>query len=404
MKQVTTHRNRFLVNFIWLFSFTNLGYLFSIITIPVLISKFGYLEMGMVFTIQAIVLGMAAIANYSFTFYVPLQSKSISESDTLFKQQWSLTLTLRTYISVFLVFLSAIIVSVHFKNLLILWLLSLPIVLAKIINPNLFFNAIEKNKYVLLIGFFSKLLFLGFILLISKIAYVNLFFGLSEFIVILFFLYKSKLPFFKFQITPLHKVLMFVKETYYLFLVNFFSILKPVSILPLLTYLFGSASATTYTLADKVINIIRGVSGAMFTSFFPIYNKEKFSLQFFKQKIGWVMLFSGFVVFVLWIASPYLIYVLNDFQYNETATNVLRILSISIPMFFVIIPLFSYLLELKKWKVILNFAILQLVALYLFYAYLHTSIYQIAIGFVVSEYVMLWGYATYIYYLKKNDL
>ncbi len=397
------YRTRFLINFFWLFSLNNLGYLFSIITLPILISKFGYQDMGLVFTAQAIIFGMVAIANYSLIFYIPTQSKAISVNENIFKETWSLSINIRAYISILLTLVSLFFVAIYFKNYFNLWLLSLPIVIFKIVNPTLFFNALEKNKYVLLIGFLSKLLFLLFVIVISNKYYINFCLGLSELLVVLFFLKQSKKPFFEFQLLSLKKVMLFLKETFNLFLVNFFSLLKPASILPLTSYLFGPSYATIYTLADKIINIIRGVSGAMFTSFFPIYNKERFDLTVFRKKTeALVLCCLLLVVAVIYIGSPYLIFVLNNFQENNIAVNILRILSLSIPMFFIIIPLFSYLLELKKWNIILNFAILQLVVLFLFYLTFHNNLYQIAIGFVISEYVLLAGYIIYIVKLKKS--
>ena len=397
------YRTRFLINFFWLFSLNNLGYLFSIITLPILISKFGYQDMGLVFTAQAIIFGMVAIANYSLIFYIPTQSKAISVNENIFKETWSLSTNVRAYISVLLTLVSLLFVAIYFKNYFNLWLLSLPIVIFKIVNPTLFFNALEKNKYVLLIGFLSKLLFLLFVIVISNKDYINFCLGLSELLVVLFFLKQSKKPFFDFQLLSLKKVMLFLKETFNLFLVNFFSLLKPAIILPLTSYLFGPSYATIYTLADKIINMIRGVSGAMFTSFFPIYNKERFDLTVFRKKTeALVLCCLLLVVALIYIGSPYLIFVLNNFQENNIAVNILRILSLSIPMFFIIIPLFSYLLELKKWNIILNFAILQLVVLFLFYLIFHNNIYQIAIGFVISEYVLLAGYIIYIVKLKKS--
>jgi len=397
------YRTRFLINFFWLFSLNNLGYLFSIITLPILISKFGYQDMGLVFTTQAIIFGMVAIANYSLIFYIPTQSKAISVNENIFKETWSLSINIRAYISVLLILISLLFVAIYFKNYFNLWLLSLPIVIFKIMNPTLFFNALEKNKYILLIGFFSKLLFLVVVIVISNKDYINLCLGLSELFVVLFFLKQSKKPFFDFQLLSLKKVILFLKETFNLFLVNFFSLLKPVIILPLTSYLFGPSYATIYTLADKIINMIRGISGAMFTSFFPIYNKERFDLTVFRKKTEALILCCLLlVVALIYMGSPYLIFVLNNFQENNLAVNILRILSLSIPMFFIIIPLFSYLLELKKWNIILNFAILQLAVLFLFYLIFHNNLYQIAIGFVISEYVLLVGYIIYIMKLKKS--
>ena len=397
------YRTRFLINFFWLFSLNNLGYLFSIITLPILISKFGYQDMGLVFTAQAIIFGMVAIANYSLIFYIPTQSKAISVNENIFKETWSLSINIRAYISVLLTLVSLLFVAIYFKNYFNLWLLSLPIVIFKIVNPTLFFNALEKNKYVLLIGFLSKFLFLLFVIVISNKDYINFCLGLSELLVVLFFLKQSKKPFFEFQLLSLKKVMLFLKETFNLFLVNFFSLLKPAIILPLTSYLFGPSYATIYTLADKLINMLRGISGAMFASFFPIYNKERFDLIVFRKKTEVLVLCCLLLVVALInIGSPYLIFVLNNFQENNIAVNILRILSLSIPMFFIIIPLFSYLLELKKWNIILNFAILQLAVLFLFYLIFHNNLYQIAIGFVISEYVLLAGYIIYIVKLKKS--
>lgn len=397
------YRTRFLINFFWLFSLNNLGYLFSIITLPILISKFGYQDMGLVFTAQAIIFGMVAIANYSLIFYIPTKSKAISVNENIFKETWSLSINIRAYISVLLTLVSLLFVAIYFKNYFNLWLLSLPIVIFKIVNPTLFFNALEKNKYVLLIGFLSKLLFLLFVIVISNKDYINFCLGLSELLVVLFFLKQSKKPFFDFQLLSLKKIMLFLKETFNLFLVNFFSLLKPATILPLTSYLFGPSYATIYTLADKIINMIRGLSGAVFTSFFPIYNKERFDLTIFRKKTEALILCCLLlVVALIYIGSPYLIFVLNNFQENNIAVNILRILSLSIPMFFIIIPLFSYLLELKKWNIILNFAILQLIVLFLFYLIFHNNLYQIAIGFVISEYVLLAGYIIYIVKLKKS--
>ena len=397
------YRTRFLINFFWLFSLNNLGYLFSIITLPILISKFGYQDMGLVFTAQAIIFGMVAIANYSLIFYIPTQSKAISVNENIFKETWSLSINIRAYISVLLTLISLLFVAIYFKNYFNLWLLSLPIVIFKIVNPTLFFNALEKNKYVLLIGFLSKFLFLLFVIVISNKDYINFCLGLSELLVVLFFLKQSKKPFFEFQLLSLKKVMLFLKETFNLFLVNFFSLLKPAIILPLTSYLFGPSYATIYTLADKIINMLRGISGAMFASFFPIYNKERFDLTVFRKKTeALVLCCLLLVVALIYIGSPYLIFVLNNFQENNIAVNILRILSLSIPMFFIIIPLFSYLLELKKWNIILNFAILQLAVLFLFYLIFHNNLYQIAIGFVISEYVLLAGYIIYIVKLKKS--
>lgn len=382
----------------------NLGYLFSFIALPILISKFDYKTLGIVFTTQAIVLAIAGIANYSFVFYIPSVSKEISTNKNELKDLWNITVSSRIFFSIILGLLSILLVFKFFNTYLTLWLFSLFLLLPKIINPTLFCNALEKNNLVLKIGFFSKLLFLISIYFLNNSNLINLFLGISEFIVILFFLPKINAVFYQFKMVSWKKMMAFFKNTYNLFLVNLFSMLKPASVLPAISYFLGSEYATIYTLADKMINVIRSISGSIFTSFFPIYNKEEIKINFTSIKSTlFVVLFSFIIVLIVWFLSPMIIYVLNDFTQNKLATQTFRILSFSIPMFFIIIPLFSYLLHQKKWNEILLFSIVQLGIFFGLLISFHQTILQVAIGFVLSEYVLLICYYFYVIYIQNRN-
>ena len=381
----------------------NLGYVFSFLTLPLLISKYDVEKLGLVFTVQAIVLALASIANYSFVYFIPTKSKQISQSLEQFTKLWNLTVATRLLLSVLLSILSIVVVYLFFNQHFILWLLSLTILIPKIVNPSLFFNALEQNKVIFKIGFFTKLLFLVSIYLSTSMYHINLLFGLSELVVIGYFLVTINTSFFVIKFPSFIIILSFLKETFELFLVSFFSMLKPASILPTISYLLGNEYVTLYTLAEKFINVIRGVSGAVFVSFFPIYTKEKTKKTFLsvKNMLG-ILLLSLIAVMAIWILSPYIIYYLNDFSSNTMATKTLQILALSIPMYFMIIPLFSYLLEHKKWTIILIFAIIQLFVLFGLLIGFHQNIIQIAISFVISEYVLLLSYYGYLKSKKIN--
>ncbi len=394
---------RFYKNFRWLFLLNSLGYFFSFLTLPILISKFGLKELGIALTIQVIMVAIATIANYSFVYYVPTASKLISNDNREFSTLWSLSLTIRSIFSIFFGLLSTIIVFIYFDEHLFLWLLSFPILLAKIVSPTLFCNALEKNNYIFKIGFFTKLLFFLFIYFSNTIAYVNFFFGLSELIIVLFFLRKISANFLDIKFVGVKKIVLFLKQTFSLFLVNFFSHLKTTLILPVIVYLIGSEYATLYTLSEKGINVIRSVSGSMFVSFFPIYNKETVAFKFLSFKnLCLIIVLSVIIIGVLYVLSPFFIFYLNNFTSNILATRTLRILALSIPMFFLIIPLFSYLLEHKKWNAILLFAIIQLIVLVGLVFMFHQDIIQIAINFVLSEYTMLLCYYLYVLWLENR--
>jgi len=393
--------SRFSKNFIWLFLLNNLGYLFSFLTLPILISKYGLKETGVIFTVQSLVFAISAIANYSFVYYIPTLSKQISNHAAQFSKLWSLAIHVRLLLSILLGVISTLFVYLYFHSYLTIWLFSLSLLLSKIINPTLFFNALELNKYLFKIGFFTKLSFLILVYFTDNSNLVNLFLGTSEFLATLFFLKKASVFSSKISFVSLKKIMLFLQKTFNLFLVNFVSLSRTASILPAISFFLGSEFAALYTLSDKIINMIRSVSGAMFVSFFPIYNKEKVTFQFFSiRNLFLIISLSLIAIATIWILSPYLIYYLNNLEENKIATKTLQILSLSIPMFFLIIPLFSYLLELKKGNAILLFASIQLAVLFILIFNYHQNINQIAISVVITEYIYLACYYAYILRLK----
>jgi len=378
-----------------LVSLQGLGYLFSFLSIPLLIKKFGYDYSGIIFTTQSIVFAIAVLSNYSLSFYIPTKSKVISDSIDAFKHYWTISVSIRLFLSIFFGVISIFICYFFIPEFFQFWLLSLPILISKIISPNLFYNAVEHNKNILFIGFISKLLYLIFIYFSTNYMYINFSFAISELIATILIINTDK----RFKITKIaafKEVLLFIKQTCSLFLVNFVSLIKPASILPIITLIFGSSYATIYTLADKFINIIRTVSGASYTSFYPIFNKEKIGNQIINYKtVLTLFLFSIVIVIFVWFIAPYLIYSINNFKFNDEASKILQILSLSIPVFFMIIPFFSLLLENKKWNEILLFALIQIGVLFSYYFFYHSNITNIAIGFVLSEYSMLFCYLLY---------
>lgn len=409
MKELFNHSNlhRFIRNFSWLLLFNALGYFFSLISFPILIHKYGLEDIGVIFMIQAIILGMASLANYSFVYFIPTVSKVVSEDQHYFINLWNLVLYTRTLLSILLVILSIVIVYLFYPQYSVLWLISLTLLIPKIMSPILFCNALETNQYVFRIGFLSKFLFLILILLSNEIELVNFFLAASELIAILWYLKKIHPGFYKVKLVTFSELKQFLKETLHLFFVNIFSMLKPHSILPIISYMFGNTYVTLFAISEKVINPIKGISGIMFVSYFPIYNKDdiKWNVNSLKVLIS-VLLLSIFIIVCFWFLSPHIIYYLNDFNVNELAVKTLQILSLSIPMFFLIIPLFSYLLNLKKWNVILNIAIVQLVVLCVcLYIFSKENIIGVAKSLVFSEYTLLIFYTLYSYntFRKKSN-
>lgn len=396
---------RFTKNFTWLFVFNLLGYVFSILTFPLLISKYGLNEVGYIFTLQAIVFGLSAIANYSLPFYIPTLSKQICESNSQFIYHWSLSLYIRFFFSVIVALLSVVIIAVWFFEHIIFWLLSLSLLLPKVISPNLFYNALENNKPIFQIGFYSKLLFLILLFFSDRSLLVLPFLALSELgITLLFIKVSQKELFLRTQQIPVSELIKFVKKTFNLFLINFFSMIKPQALMPFINVVLGSQYVALYAIADKIVNVIRSISGNVYTSFFAIYTKNSDRIKILSIKHNLMLtLITTLFAFIVWHISDYLVYFINDFVYNEASSKTLKILSLSIPGTFLIIPIFSYLLQNKKWNALLLFALLQfLMQIIVLLTIKKMSISTIAISVVVSEYFLYLLYLGYIQVVKKK--
>jgi O-antigen/teichoic acid export membrane protein len=381
---------RFVENFSWLFLMNILGYVFSVVSFPILISKYGLKEVGVIFTVQSIIVILGSISNYSLTYYIPTVSKKISEDPNYLIKVWNLTTQIRTWLSLFLSILFSFLVYWLFGEYFIIWLLSLPLMLPKIVSPTLFCNALEANSFVFKIGFFSKFLFLFLIYIDNHSNLVNFFLAFSELFVIIFYLKKIHVGLLKFYWISWFELKQFLRQTFNLFLVNFFLVLKPNAILPCVSYLLGLEYGALFAIAQKVINVIKGTSGIMFTSFFPIYSKGNLgvSLLTVKRIVPiFILIILGTVG--LWYLSPIIIYYLNNFQANLLAANTLHILSLSVPIFFMNIPLFSYMLHHNKWYAILVFTLVQLLVLIVAWNFLfNQNIIGVAKSLVISEYTV----------------
>lgn len=313
-----------------------------------------------------------------------------------------MAIQIRTLFSLFLALLFSLMVYWFFREYLFICLLSLPLLLPKIVNPTLFCNALEANDFVFKIGFYSKLLFLILIYLSHNSNLVNLFLALSELIVILFYLKKINPKFLQFYWVPLYELKAFLSQTFNLFMMNFFIILKPNAVLPCVSYLFGFEFGALFALAQKVINVIKGISGTVFTSFFPIYNKGEFDFSLLSVRNA-IAIFSVILIGVigLWYLSPTIIYYLNSFQDNALAAKTLQILILAVPIFFIMIPLFSYLLQHNKWYAILSFTIIQLLVLIVAWNFLiGQNIIGVAKSILISEYTLFFCYLILVVKLK----
>ncbi len=397
--------SRFLNNFSWLVLFNACGHLLSFLVFPVLIKKFGLSDVGIILTIQALVFLISAVSNFSFPFYIPTQSKKISLDSIYCFNLWNLVVQVRLMLSLLLAGISTLIVYFLFEEYFLIWSTSLLLFLPKIINPNLFFNALEKNHIVFKIGFLSKLIFFILLCFCNSFLLVNPLLAITELLVTIFVLSAFNVNYLKFKITSFEKILVVSRRSLHLFYVNILSIINAQTILPIISLFFGSYYAALYGIAEKITKGFKIISGNIFVGIFPLYNKNELKWNRFSKRlflIGFSTL--SFVIFVILLLSGKFVYYMNNFTENSIASDMLKVLSITIFKAFLIIPLFSYLLQNNYWRFILRAHIYQLVLFVLltvFVLFVHegTTVYSFSWVVLVSEFTLL---ILYFYYFLKS--
>lgn len=386
---------RFLHNFSWLSAFNGLSYLFSFLIYPVLLQKFGVFSVGKILTAQSLVLTISFFASYSLSFYIPYHTKKISEDREELGNILKLSFQVRLLISIFMAFFSVVIVYFFYRNYLSLWLCSLVLLLPRVINFNLFFNSLEKNKWNTVLNFFSKLICLVMLYANTSLLWVNPIIALSEFIVTLLYLKYWLQPFLQFKWSlPLGKVLRFIYDTRHMFYLNLFSFVRPQMLYPFIEIVMGSSYVTYYALADKVINMARSLPGNTFISIYSIYAKKEINLLSVKKNFALLCLSILFSLTIFYFSDD-IIYLANNKKSLPESSMILKILTISLPVSFLIVPVFSYIMKRGLWNLLVKIAATQLavqVAVILLFGY--TNIYTIACSVIVAE---ILSYLLYLY-------
>lgn len=332
-------RNKSIQNFLFLAIIQSSNVLISIISMPLLIQNIGVDQFGLVNLALAVIVLMNVLVVYGYNLSAP-REVAISQKDKtalshLVSNVFSAKILLAS--SSAFVILVAVFGLNLFKEYQIILVFSILMLFSEATLPLWFFQGMEKMKLISIANIFSKLLFLmGIVLFIhspEQSKWVNFmmgFFGLSINLGLLVYIhYFLGIKFFK---PEWGAIKVSLKENFLLFLSSASSYISVNGGLIILSFFSVAETLGMYSLAERVVMVLRMFPAMIIQSIYPNASKlfqsdEKAFFRFLRNVYFRVVAFGVFITMMTYLAAPLAIKVLARAELQESVTY-LQILSL----------------------------------------------------------------------------
>jgi len=325
-------RSAFL-NIFWQYTLQALNVVIPLLTFKIIIDRISFSQFGELALILVIINYAKVFLDFGFSIKGPVLLNESEKKGKNLIQDISNILFCKIIIS-FFILLILLVVSIFIDVYIVMVFL---ILFFFAFNMNYYFNYKEKSKILTFISLFEKLTFFCLIYFIfNEQNYFEtylLFLLISSFIsafLNLYFISKNeKKPIFKIIIPQTKfKLIYYASSGSHQFLINIANGLFTYSIIPIVTYFFGSYQAGIYASAEKLIKACQLLVSPLISGI------QKFLLNnVTKKKLLVLFLFGVFVFsilsFVVFYYSEYLSGLIIDNEIN-LVSEITSILSISI--------------------------------------------------------------------------
>jgi PST family polysaccharide transporter len=331
-------RNKSLQNFLFLALIQSSTVLISIISMPLLIQSIGAEQFGWVNLSLSIIIVFNILVGFGFNLSAPrevaLNQSNKTALSQLVSNVFSAKLLLATLAS------AALLIGAYgfqlFDGYRTILVLSVLLLFSEATFPLWFFQGMEKMKLVSVATIFSKLLFLmGIVLFVQgpeQSLWVNFMLGLFGLGVNLFLMVYIQgvlgVRFFSPQFSAIWKSL---KENLLLFFSNLASHISINGGLIILSFFSTAETLGLYSLAERVIMILRLFPALVIQAIFPnaakLYESDRPAFFSFLRKVYLGTLVVGAIISAsAYFAAPFIIHVLSRDQLGD-AVGYLRLLA-----------------------------------------------------------------------------
>ena len=275
---------------------------FPIALYLLLVNRLDIAAVGVIMSWQMVFLIFASISNYNFpTVLIPIAEKL--KRKWVLSIYWNRLLQIR-FLALGIVTLLTLICARFLPQVATL---SLMILVGKLFNPSLLFIVLSKNKLLLVYNFCIRLLsFIIVFFCITKATYqwTNFIIGCSEFFISILVLKYAKWS-ISFKLIKSSKLIKFLKKERLPFYIQSINALIVMSPIPLIHLFFGAHTAGVISVVEKILMLVRGLSGNLFFSVLPEtwYQKNTKTIVFKSipifKKITFIVILGSVICIVL---------------------------------------------------------------------------------------------------------
>ncbi|KNB61236.1 hypothetical protein AC804_11745 [Chryseobacterium sp. Hurlbut01] len=338
-------------NFAYLSVLNFVTIILPLVTFPYLVEKLGIEMFGLLAFSTSIITYFQILTDYGFnltaTKHISQNRNNVRKISEIVSSVYIIKLLL--IVISFIVLLLLINVIPKLENHKLLYILTFGSVVGQSIFPVWYYQGIEKMKIITILNIFAKVLFtiLIFVFIKRKSDYflVPLFNSLGFLIIGII---SSMLLYFKYKVIfylPTKKELFFyLKDGWDIFFSNISVTLYTTSILTILGIFSNNIIVGYYSIADKIVQIIRSIMQPVSQSLFPYLaskalTKKKEVLFLNKKMLLYGGLGMSAVCILLYLLSDFIIFLITK-DYSSESAQVLKILS-PIPLLILFANIFA---------------------------------------------------------------
>lgn len=393
-------------NFSYLSLLEILGLLFPLITYPYLIRILGKEIYGAVIMAQSIIAYLIIIVNFGFNVSATKDiSKKRYDKNSL-SNIVSAVFILKTFIFILVSIIYLLIINFIDINNKILYIYSLGLCFQEIFFPTWFFQGQEKMKFITLISFIIRVIFLILIFIIIKseqdfiyVPLINSFGGVIASILSIYILVKYFS--IKFVLVPFAYIKIIFLRSIPFFFSRFISVAMEKTNAVLVGSVLSFADLAVYDLVTKIVGLLKIPFNLLAQVLYPsiaISKDRNMIVKFLKI----VIYLSLAIVFVMFFLTPIAVKILGG-EELLSAINLVYIFDMVLPGYGISVVLgastlvtFGYIKE-YNYSVIYTF-VLYLIIVGAILLFNNFSLYTIAIAYILPEY----GVCVYRYYITKK--
>ena len=330
-------------NFMSLLILKGGNYIIPLITLPFLIDKLGVEKFGLIAFAEMIILYFKSIVDYGYDLTgTRLISENLDKKREINKNVSNIfTIKLILILCCFIVLILLIYNFDYLHKISKLLIYSYGIVIGNALLPSWFFQGIEKMKYITIVNFISRLIYMLLLFLFinteSDFIYVPILNSLG-FIVggVSSIIIMKKLFKINFIIPKKRDILYRFRQDFNVFISTLAPNLYNNSMGVLLGFYTTNVQVGFYTAATKLIEVGISFVNIISTTIFPHLNRS----NRYKQKIvNWTLMLGALLSIMYFLFSRQIIILLfNDDM--ESSILVLKIISLS-PLFIALMSIYG---------------------------------------------------------------